>query len=71
MNSKKRQHLFFTSLVVLSILSSLYLNLHIEQKNATLTELTEPTTETADRLMADIDVFKKIIRNVSKQISLY
>ena len=69
MNSKKFQHLIFASLVVLSIFSSLYLNHQVEQKESTLTGIEEPASEASERLMADIDVFKKIIRNVSRQIS--
>jgi len=69
MNTKKIQHIFFASLVVLSILSSLYINLHIEQQDSTLTEISESANETSEKLMADIDVFKKIIQKVSRQIS--
>jgi len=68
MNSKKLQKIFFSSLVVLSILSTLYLNLHVEPSQSTLAELTEPTIKTSDRLMADIDVFKHIFNNVVKQV---
>ncbi len=68
MNSKKLQQIFFSSLVVLSILSSLYLNFQVEQKQSSLAELTEPDTETTIRLMADIDAFQRIIQNVVKQV---
>lgn len=68
MNSKKLQHVFFSSLVVLSILCSLYLNLHVEPNQSTLAELTEPALESSDRLMADIDVFKHIFQKVAEQV---
>ena len=70
MNTKKIQHVFFASLVVLSILSSLYINLHIEQQDSALTEITESANDTTKKLMADIDVFKKLIQKVSRQITL-
>ncbi len=68
MDSKKLQQIFFSSLIVLSILSSLYLNFHVEPNQSTLAELTEPALETSDRLMADIDAFKHIFQKVARQL---
>ncbi|MEM9545899.1 MAG: hypothetical protein AAGA77_07995 [Bacteroidota bacterium] len=68
MQSKKIQQVFFSSLVVLSILSSLYLNLHVEPNQSALMELTQSETESTVKLMADIDVFQRIIQNVVNQI---
>ena len=70
MNSKKLQQVFFSSLVLLSILSSLYLNFHVEPQQASLAELAEPGAEASVKLMADIEAFQHIIQNVVKQIFL-
>jgi hypothetical protein len=66
MKTKKNQQIFFSSLAILSILSSLYLNLHIEPKHSLMTELTD--NESSLRLMADIDAFQHIIQNVVKEV---
>lgn len=63
MNTKKIQQIFFSSLVVVSLLSSLYLNLHVERNQSSLSELAGPETENSMRLMADIDAFQHIIQN--------
>jgi hypothetical protein len=70
MNSKKFQHIFFVSLFILSISSSLYLNFHVElvDNPSPLVELTESSNESSGKLMADIDAFKNLIRNVAKQV---
>jgi len=68
MNTKRFQHLFFSTLLVLSVFSFIYLNLHVEPSNTSLVELAEQNQESAVQLMADIDAFKRILQNVSKQI---
>ena len=68
MNSKKLQQVFFSFLIVLSIFSSLYLNLHVEPKSHSIAEFKETAEEVPGELMADIDAFKNIIRNVAEQI---
>ena len=72
MNSKKFQHIFFISLFVLSVSSSLYLNFQVEQNDnpSSLVELTETSSEPSEELMADIDAFKHLIQNVAKQMVL-
>ena len=71
MNSKKFQHIFFISLFVISVSSSLYLNLHVKSNDddpSPLVELTGSPCESSGELMADIDAFKHLIQNVAKQI---
>ena len=68
MNTKKLQHILFATLLILSISSSLYLNLKVEERQASLLEMNEPAAESSERLMADIDVFQKLIHKVVKQV---
>lgn len=72
MNSKKFQHIFFISLFILSVSSSLYLNFQVKGNHNQLpmTELTESASESSEELMADIDAFKHILQNVAKQLIL-
>jgi len=69
MKSKKLQQVFFSSLVVVSILSSLYLNLHVEHNQTHVAELAGSETESSVRLMADIEAFQHIIQNVVNQLT--
>lgn len=70
MNSKKFQHIFFISLLVLSISSSLYLNFQVENtdRHASIADYTGTSEESSEELMADIDAFKHLIQNVAKQL---
>lgn len=72
MTSKKFQHIFFVSLLILSVSSSLYLNFQIEpiDNPSTLVELSESSNDSSVKLMADIDAFKHLLQNVAKQVML-
>ena len=68
MNTKKLQHTLFASLLVLSISSSLYLNFGVEDRQDPILEMTDTAPVSSDRLMADIDVFQKLIQKVVQQV---
>ena len=68
MNTKKLQHTFFASLLILSISSSLYLNFGVEDRQDPILEMTETAPVSSERLMADIDVFQKLIQKVVQQV---
>ncbi|MDF1695062.1 MAG: hypothetical protein P1U56_04495 [Saprospiraceae bacterium] len=69
MKSNKIRVTFFSLLFILSISSSLYLNLHVgNDQDQSLVEVQDTPTEPSEELMADIDAFKTLIQKVARQI---